>query len=287
MPRISVEFSLGAIFTLGLYLLEKTGKNGVLINLVLLVATAGLCLHAGLSIPWTWAPESVAWKYWRGCLVMVTVLLAVGAFGIWTWPERKAMAKTNTTSQQNGPEQHDSQLKVTAKETDTESGHGSPERKMEGATKQKQQKPPVVIQESQGNNSPNVATFGNNSPATVTINPPVNPNAPVVTYDFDGVKHTQTGNRFEAEAGEQTDAFRKLAALEREHNWNQLREEAEAQTKSVPNWLTPYLFAAEAYANLGNASEAIKLCEFVRKQSGGNPAFAKPADNLLNRLNQP
>jgi hypothetical protein len=154
-----------------------------------------------------------------------------------------------------------------------------------GGKKRKPEKPNA--QNGEGNVSIDQHTEGNNSPITnspITINPPVNPNAPIVTYDFGGVKHTQMGNRFEAEAGEQTTIFQELATLEKEGRWDDLRNEAESQIKAVPTWLTPYLFAAEAYANLGNKPKAIELCEYVKKQSGGNPNFDKPADGLLRKI---
>jgi hypothetical protein len=92
MPRISLEFSLGAVLTLVLYVLDKTGKSNVYINFIMLLAISGLCLHAGLSIPWVWTPLSAAWKAWRAGLVASIVLLAVSAFGIWALSEKKAVA---------------------------------------------------------------------------------------------------------------------------------------------------------------------------------------------------
>jgi hypothetical protein len=163
-----------------------------------------------------------------------------------------------------------------------------------GERKKKGEVHNTAVQQSQGDSSPNIIvqqhTEGPNSPianSPVTINPPVNPNAPVVTYDFDGVRHTQIGNRFIAEVGEETTRFQDMAALEKQRRWDDLRKQAESQIKTVPSWLTPYLFAAEAYANLGNRTKAVELCEYVKKQSGGNPAFNQPADKLLNLLGQP
>lgn len=118
----------------------------------------------------------------------------------------------------------------------------------------------------------------------VTVNPPANPLAPVIYYDFGGGKHTVTGNRFEAEVGEQTVRFKEMSTLEKLGKWEELRREAETQIKIVPIWLTPYLFAAEAYTNLGNKSKAIELCEFVKKKSGGNQDFDRPADAILASL---
>jgi hypothetical protein len=155
--------------------------------------------------------------------------------------------------------------------------------------KKKEGKHKTVVQEGQGNvnieqhsegpNSPNVATTGPNSP--VTINPPVNPNAPIVTYDFNGAKHAQTGSKFVAEAGEQFSKFQEMATLEKEHKWDELRNEAESQIAVAPKWLTPYLLAAEAYGNLGNKAKAIELCEHVKRESGGREEFDIRADKLI------
>jgi len=141
-----------------------------------------------------------------------------------------------------------------------------------------------IEQHSEGPNSPNIATTGPNSP--VTINPPVNPNAPIVTYDFNGAKHTQTGNKFVAEVGEQFSKFQEMATLEKEQKWDDLRKEAESQVAAAPKWLTPYLLAAEAYGNLGNKAKAIELCEHVKKESGGREEFDTPADKLIDLLKQ-
>jgi hypothetical protein len=159
----------------------------------------------------------------------------------------------------------------------------------EADKKKKEGKHKTVIQEGHGNvnieqhsegpNSPNVATTGPNSP--VTINPPVNPNAAVITYDFNGVKRIAKPGKDATELGEQFTKFQKMSALEKEQKWDDLRNEAESQILAAPGWLTPYLLAAEAYGNLGNKAKAIELCDHVKRESGGREEFDVPADKLM------
>jgi hypothetical protein len=136
-----------------------------------------------------------------------------------------------------------------------------------------------IEQRSEGPNSPNVVTTGPHSP--VTINPPVNPNAPVVTFDFNGAKRIQTPGRSEAVAGDQYAKFQEMVALEKAKKWDALARLADSQISIVPDWLTPYLLKAEAEGNLGNRAKAVELCNFVKDRSGGNQAFDQPADRLL------
>jgi hypothetical protein len=77
-----------------------------------------------------------------------------------------------------------------------------------------------------------------------------------------------------------------MATLGKEQKWDELRNEAESQIRAAPKWLTPYLFAAEAYGNLGNKAKAIELCEHVKKESGGREEFDRPADKLIALLKQ-
>jgi hypothetical protein len=75
-----------------------------------------------------------------------------------------------------------------------------------------------------------------------------------------------------------------MLGLERSGKWVELQKEAESQIQSVPIWLTPYLFLAEARASQGDTTRAIELCNFIKKQSGGNEQFDGPANKLLAQL---
>jgi HEAT repeat protein len=100
---------------------------------------------------------------------------------------------------------------------------------------------------------------------------------PVVTYDFDGVKHVQQGHSFRAITGDECEIFQEIQDLERQHNWAAVRDLCETQIEKTPEWLTPYLCAGVAHANLGRREEAIQRLEHVEKASAGNPLYSAAA----------
>jgi hypothetical protein len=85
---VGVEFLLGTAVAIALYMLDKSGKSSVPLNVVLLILMALLVLHPALSVPWIWSAPDVAMKMWRACLVICVLVLGVSWFGIWTWPIR-------------------------------------------------------------------------------------------------------------------------------------------------------------------------------------------------------
>ena len=105
----------------------------------------------------------------------------------------------------------------------------------------------------------------------------------IVTYDFDGVKHVQQGHSFRAITGEECEIFQRLQELERQHDWPTVRDLCEAQIEKTPEWLTPYLCAGVAHANLGQRKEAIFRLEHVEKLADGHPFYAA-ATRVLNQL---
>jgi hypothetical protein len=100
---------------------------------------------------------------------------------------------------------------------------------------------------------------------------------PVVTYDFDGVKHVQQGHSFRAVTGDECELFRILKDLERQRDWTALRDLCEEQIARTPEWLTPYLCAGVAYANLGQEKDAIRRLEYVEQAAAGDPQYAAAA----------
>lgn len=67
---------------------------------------------------------------------------------------------------------------------------------------------------------------------------------------------------------------RTVGDMERAHkekNWPLLASLCEDAVAENPQWLTPYLFAGEAYANLGQVSRAIDRLDYVMKNGAGNP----------------
>jgi hypothetical protein len=132
--------------------------------------------------------------------------------------------------------------------------------------------------------SPDSAAVGVNT-GTVTVNPPVNPYRPVVTYDFNGVRRESSPGQMLADSSAVAD-FQKLKNVYDKKDWKTLAEMSEEQIKLRPEWLTPYLLAGIAYANLGNKQAAIKNLEFVSDKSAGIKEYSD-ADRILKLLKQP
>jgi hypothetical protein len=105
----------------------------------------------------------------------------------------------------------------------------------------------------------------------------------IVSYDFNGVKHVQQGHNFRATAGDECEVFQQLQELERQRNWAAVRDLCEMQIEKTPEWLTPYLCAGVAYANLGREKEAIRRLEHVERAAAGNPLYAA-ASRILDQL---
>jgi hypothetical protein len=133
-------------------------------------------------------------------------------------------------------------------------------------------KPNIAVeQHSTAPDSPNVATFGNNSPVTITKTP--NPYAAIVWYDFNGVKHIQEGTSSEAILGEEYTVFPRFEQLHTERKWQELIELCDEQITKYSEWLTPYLFAGVGCANLNKKDKAIDRLEYVEKKAGNNKAY--------------
>ena len=107
--------------------------------------------------------------------------------------------------------------------------------------------------------------------------------APAVTYDFNGVKHIRTGHNFRTIAGDETEIFERLCDLEREGQWAEVRDLSEEQIRKTPEWLTPYLCAGVAFANLGEEKDAIRRLEYVDKMAPGDSNYAA-AGRILRQL---
>jgi hypothetical protein len=105
----------------------------------------------------------------------------------------------------------------------------------------------------------------------------------IVTYDFNGTKHVQQGHSFRVIAGDEFEVFQELQELERQQDWTAVRNLCEAQIEKTPEWLTPYLCAGVAHANLGEEKEAIRRLEHVEKLAGENPLYSAAA-RILTQL---
>jgi hypothetical protein len=114
----------------------------------------------------------------------------------------------------------------------------------------------------------------------------VNPNAPKITYTFEGFKRVISPGRFSGEEEGGGEVFLRMASLERTHDWAGLLKVSEAQIKERPLWLTPYFEAGIANMNLGNKQKAIELLEYAEKRAAGNPDYDPMSKQLANLLRQ-
>jgi hypothetical protein len=106
---------------------------------------------------------------------------------------------------------------------------------------------------------------------------------PVITYDFNGVKHIRQGSNVRAVTGDEFAIFEMLKELERQGKWVEVRDLCEVQIQKTPEWLTPYLCAGVAYANLGQESQSIPHLEHVEKLANDNPEYSA-AIRILSEL---
>lgn len=106
---------------------------------------------------------------------------------------------------------------------------------------------------------------------------------PAITYDFNGVKHIRTGHNFRTIAGKETDIFEQLCELERRGEWIAVRDLCQAQIQKTPEWLTPYLCAGVAMANLGEEKTAIRHLEHIEKMAPEDSNYAAAA-RILRQL---
>ena len=93
---LSIEFSLAAIMALVLYFVA--GKNNTILNVLLLAALFGFCLHPALNLPWivNAVPSSI--KAWRILAIVALVLVSVVRFGIWVWPAANSEPTAQTST---------------------------------------------------------------------------------------------------------------------------------------------------------------------------------------------
>ena len=101
----------------------------------------------------------------------------------------------------------------------------------------------------------------------------VNPNAPKITYTFDGSERLESPGRSINILGEAGEAFRQMEGMEQRKEWPALVKLSMAEINAHPEWLTPYVFAGEAQLMLGHKPEAIELLGTAEKRIAGNPDY--------------
>jgi hypothetical protein len=104
-------------------------------------------------------------------------------------------------------------------------------------------------------------------------------------YDFNGARRVQSAGRISVTVGPEIDRFRQMVQLHDAAKWAELVTLCEREITSTPEWLTPYLYAGVAYANLGDRQKAIAKLSHVVEQAGRDPAY-QDAERLLRALGQ-
>jgi len=103
-----------------------------------------------------------------------------------------------------------------------------------------------------------------------------------VTYDFVGMKRETGPGIIRGSKGRQP-VYLKIKELRNQNRWDELIEVCEQEMKTTPEWLTPYLYAGVAYANIGSREKAIKLLLHVQREAAGDPQYQE-VDSLLKQL---
>jgi hypothetical protein len=222
----------------------------------------------------------MAWRFWRGGLLVAVSVFSFSALALWILP--------NTQQRTLGASEKPISTRLTAQTGPPVPAAPKPKSKPEST--HHSESPPVSLSADatkSGGINVQQTTTGNHSPivnSPITINPELNPNAPIVNYDFNGVRHEQIGSRFNAIAGDELGQFQKMSELEKAGSWSDLKSVAEAQIEKTPIWLTPYLFAGEACVQLGDKQRGLRYFEIAKQKSGGNSVWFKPAQAWIDRL---
>jgi hypothetical protein len=168
--------------------------------------------------------------------------------------------------------------------TQSTSPQSSPPQTTPQTTKEKKKKtvplrPPTESpQPSYSVTNPTDSIVNQNSPnygdQRIIHNPPVNPNKPVTTYDFNGIRRTVSSNGQHVEVNDlEFQTFATMRADINAHDWNALVNVAENTKKRAPEWLTPYFGAGEAYAFLCDKEQAVTNLKFFVDQGKGSPTY--------------
>ena len=107
----------------------------------------------------------------------------------------------------------------------------------------------------------------------------------VPRYEFSGIKHVRNDSDGKTSSWDEFAIFQIIKELEKHGRWAEVRDLCEEQIRKTPEWLTPYLCAGVAHANLGNRDQAIRRLEHVERIAASNPEYSA-ATRVLNQLRQ-
>jgi len=103
---------------------------------------------------------------------------------------------------------------------------------------------------------------------------PADPRPAIRAYAYNGARKILLSGQPASDTD--TPEHRLFSLIEKAHqdgNWLLLAKVSEGAIQRNPQWLTPYLFAGEAYANLGKIDRALPMLEYVKKSGAGNPDY--------------
>jgi hypothetical protein len=127
---------------------------------------------------------------------------------------------------------------------------------------------PALDRDSENPDSADVAT----GPLAGRL--PADPRPALRAYAYDGARKILLSGQPASDTD--TPEHRLFSRIEDAHqnkNWSLLASLSESAIKQSPQWLTPYLFAGEAYANLGKIDRALPMLEYVKQNGAGNPDY--------------
>jgi len=130
----------------------------------------------------------------------------------------------------------------------------------------------IINQTSNAPYSPNIVT-GDQSPVTIT-NPLPNPYGATETWDYNGMRRRQSPGVMRGEVGDEAGAFETLRTLQSQGEWTALLQLSTQQIQKSPSWPTPYLFSAEAHAQLGDLDRAKQELAAVQQKVSNSPGYA-------------
>lgn len=125
-----------------------------------------------------------------------------------------------------------------------------------------------------------IAIGRDNLGTAIVNNPPVNPNAPIITFDFNGGRRSFHQGELSVDMEDEYVEFQRIIELHNKKDWPALLQLTEARIRKTPEWLTPYLFSGIALANLHRYEEMVQRLEYVKEKSAGSEDY-KDATRIL------
>ena len=119
--------------------------------------------------------------------------------------------------------------------------------------------------------------------APLTVNPPVNSNKAVITYELNGFKRLTAPGLISSDDGE-NGTFQKMVSLSKDQKWAAVLSLAESEKTKAPEWLTPYYISGIANTNLCNITQATKDFQYFVEKSEGSLTYKAAFDETKSHL---